>query len=86
MTTVARAGFLDSCGSCKQLFENITFTLEMENTLMGAMLDEKKEPEAAAIEWFRAHPEVLDQWLDGVVTLDGKDALPHVKQALGVTQ
>ena len=53
---------------------------------MGAMLDEKKEPEAAAIEWFRAHPEVLDQWLDGVVTLDGKDALPHVKQALGVTQ
>ncbi len=86
VTTVARAGFLDGCGNCRQLFDNIAFTLEMENTLMTAMLEDKIEPKAAALDWFRTHPEVLDQWLEGVVTLDGGDALPHVKRALGVTQ
>jgi len=81
VTTVARTGFLEKCPNLKRLFENITFTLEMENTLMTAMLDQKKEPQAAAIDWFRSHPDVLEQWLKGVTTRNGDEALPAVKQS-----
>jgi glycine betaine/proline transport system substrate-binding protein len=32
--------------------------------------------------WIKANPAQLDKWLDGVKTLDGKDALPAVKAKL----
>jgi glycine betaine/proline transport system substrate-binding protein len=56
----------------------------MENEMMGAILDEGKEPKAAATDWLKAHPDVLGPWLEGVTTIDGKDGLAAVKQDLGV--
>ena len=37
---------------------------------------------ADLVAWIKANPAVLDKWLDGVKTVDGKDALPAVKAKL----
>jgi glycine betaine/proline transport system substrate-binding protein len=82
--TNVRAGYLDECPNVGQLLENLTFTLEMENEIMGAILDEGQDPEEAASSWLEEHPEVLETWLDGVTTLEGEPGLPAVKEHLGM--
>ena len=54
----------------------------MENQIMGYILDDGMKPAAAAQRWLAANPAVLDTWLDGITTLDGKPATPVVKSAL----
>ncbi len=61
---------------------NLAFTLPMENEIMGAILNDGAEPEAAAKAWLAAHPDVLGPWLDGVTTKDGGDAMAAVSAAL----
>jgi glycine betaine/proline transport system substrate-binding protein len=51
---------------------------------MGKILDGGMEGNAAATEWLKANPGVLDAWLDGVTTLDGGDGLAAVKSGLGL--
>ncbi len=58
------------------------FTLAMENEIMGAILDDGKDPDNAAEEWLKANSGVLDGWLDGVTTKDGGDAMAAVKDEL----
>ena len=50
---------------------------------MGAILNEGKDPEAAAREWLAANPQVLEQWLEGVTTFDGQNGLEAVTASLG---
>lgn len=83
--TNVRAGYLEECPNMATLLRNLKFTLQMENEVMGKILDDGMQPEAAATEWLKAHPEVLDQWLAGVETIDGKDGLSAVKKHLGLT-
>ncbi len=83
--TNVRAGYLEECPNVGRLLENQKFTLQMENEIMSAILDEQKAPEEAAREWLQAHPDVLDAWLDGVETVDGEPGLPAVKEYLGVS-
>lgn len=82
--TNVRKGYVEECGNVGKLLKNLTFTLQMENEVMSAILDEGKKPNDAATAWLKANPQVLDQWLAGVTTLDGKPALPAVKAALGL--
>jgi glycine betaine/proline transport system substrate-binding protein len=42
----------------------------------------KEDPNKAALEWLKANPQTLDQWLAGVQTFDGKDGLQAVKAYL----
>jgi glycine betaine/proline transport system substrate-binding protein len=44
--------------------------------------DNKVTNAAAAKAWIKANPAVLDKWLDGVKTIDDKDALAAVKAKL----
>jgi glycine betaine/proline transport system substrate-binding protein len=67
-----------------KLLNNLKFSLPMEGAIMGAILDEGKEPNAAAATWLKANPGVLDGWLAGVQTLDGGDGLAAVKAHLGL--
>ncbi|WP_085883555.1 choline ABC transporter substrate-binding protein [Oceanibacterium hippocampi] len=82
--TNVRAGYLGECPNVGKLLTNLQFTLAMENEIMGAILDDKKEPEDAARAWLKAHPETLDGWLDGVTTTAGEPGLPAVRSALGL--
>ena len=54
----------------------------MENEIRGAILNDGKEPEAAAKAWLAANPDAWMPWLDGVTTKDGGDAVAAVKSAL----
>ena len=82
--TNTRAGYASECANMGQLFSNLTFSLALENEVMGAILDENKKPAEAAQAWLKANPTVLDGWLTGVTTIDGKPGLDAVKQSLGL--
>ncbi|TXH68227.1 MAG: choline ABC transporter substrate-binding protein [Thiothrix sp.] len=80
--TNVRAGYLTECPNVGKFISNLKFTLPMENQIMGAILDEKKEANDAAKEWLKKNPDAIKPWLDGVTTKDGKDATEAVKKAL----
>ena len=56
----------------------------MRITACRLVIGESKSPEDAAREMIKRNPEKLSQWLNGVTTFDGKEALPAVKTALGL--
>ncbi|MEX3315017.1 choline ABC transporter substrate-binding protein [Sulfitobacter sp. PS-8MA] len=76
--TNTRAGFVEECPNLGKFLNNLEFSLEMENEIMGAILDDGEEAEEAAAAWIKENPEVLDTWLDGVTTVDGGDAMDAV--------
>ena len=81
--TNTRKGYSQECSNVGQLLKNLSFTLNMESTLMGNVLDDKIKPDAAAKAWLKNNPQVLDTWLAGVTTIDGKPGLEAVKAKLG---
>jgi glycine betaine/proline transport system substrate-binding protein len=80
--TVARKGFAEECPNLAKLLSQMTFTVDMENTIMGAILDDGAEAKAAAKKVLAEDPSVLDAWLAGVTTFDGEDGLEAVKASL----
>jgi glycine betaine/proline transport system substrate-binding protein len=82
--TNTRAGFSEECPNVGKLLENLTFTIAMENEIMGAILNDGTDPGEAAKAWLTANPDVLDEWLKGVTTKDGGDAMAAVKSELGL--
>jgi glycine betaine/proline transport system substrate-binding protein len=82
--TTTRKGYTQECPNVGKLLTNLKFTLPMENEIMGAILDDGEDADDASLAWMKAHPEVLDGWLDGVTTKDGEPGLPAVKSAFGL--
>ncbi len=82
--TNVRSGYLGECPNVGALLSNLVFSLEMENEIMGVILNDGEEPNDAASNWLKANPVVLDGWLDGVTTFDGGDGLSAVKASLGL--
>jgi glycine betaine/proline transport system substrate-binding protein len=82
VATNVRAGYATECPNVGTLLKNMTFSLKMENEIMGAILNDGKEANAAATEWLKANPDAVTPWLAGVTTLDGGDAAAAVKAAL----
>jgi glycine betaine/proline transport system substrate-binding protein len=71
------------CPNVAKLVSNLQFTTSIENHVMVPIMN-KEEPNKAAAEWLKTNPDVLDKWLAGVTTLDGKPGLPAMKAYLGV--
>jgi glycine betaine/proline transport system substrate-binding protein len=80
--TNTRAGYVGECPNVGQLLSNMEFSLALENEIMGAILNDGVEQNAAAAAWLAANPEVLGPWLDGVTTMDGGDAMAALTAAL----
>ena len=80
--TNTRKGLVEECPNLGRFLTNLKFTLEMENEVMAAILDDGKAPDAAARAWLAANPDTPAAWLDGVTTRDGGDALAAVQSAL----
>src|SRR5690606_8335467 len=72
--TNVRAGYVEECPNVGKFLGNLHFTLEMENEIMGAILNDGEEPGAAARAWMKDNPDFVLAWLDGVTTRDGGDA------------
>ena len=82
--TLARTGWAAACPNAAQFFKNLVFDVDMENQMMGLILDDGEKPDAAAEAWLKDNPARLDAWLANVTTLDGEPGLPAVKEALGL--
>mgnify|MGYP003138860226 CR=1 FL=1 len=82
--TNTTAGYADACPNVGALLNNLSFTLAMENEIMGAILDDGQDPAEAATAWMAANPDLVMGWLDGVTAQDGGDAAAAVKAALGM--
>ena len=80
--TNTRPGYVAECPNIGKFLENLSFTLPMENEVMGRILDDNEEPGAAARGWLRDNPEAATPWLDGVTTFDGGDAQAALTAAL----
>ncbi len=77
--TNVRANYLNECQNVGQLVKNLEFSLEMENELMEAILNQNVQPDEAAQAWLKANPKQVEAWLSGVKTLAGGDAANAVK-------
>ena len=73
--TNVRAGFMAECPNLGRLLKNLEFSLQGENDIMDAMLNDHQQPEAAAAAWLAANPNAVIPWFEGVTTIDGKPAL-----------
>ena len=82
--TLAHAGYTEACPNVGALLKNMQFSLALENEMMGYMLDDGMDPQAAARKLVEMHPELVDQWLAGVTTLDGADGAAAVKAHLNM--
>ena len=82
VATNTRAGYVAECPNTGKLLSNLVFSLPMENEIMGAILNDGTDPEAAAKAWLAANPATWQAWLDGVTTKDGGDAVAAVTAAL----
>ncbi|WP_158772848.1 choline ABC transporter substrate-binding protein [Cobetia sp. L2A1] len=82
--TNTRASYSTECSNVGALLANLEFTLEMENQIMGDIMDEGADPDEAASSWLKDHSQVLEAWLEGVNTVDGKPGLAAVKTSLGL--
>jgi glycine betaine/proline transport system substrate-binding protein len=69
------------CPNVYKFLTNLQFTLDMENQVMGPIL-KKVKPNKAAKDYLVKNPAILDKWLAGVNTLDGKPGLAAVKATL----
>jgi len=82
--TLTRPGYTKECPNIGRLLSNLVFDTAMENRLMSDILEKGMQPDAAVRAWMKENPAVLDKWLDGVTTLDGKPGLAAVKSGLGL--
>ncbi|WP_323690363.1 choline ABC transporter substrate-binding protein [Rhizobium sp. AN95] len=83
--TNVRKGYTEECPNVGVFLKNLEFSLPMENEIMGKILNDGLEGEAAATAWLKANPTAIEPWLANVKTKDGSaDALPAVKKALGL--
>ena len=80
--TNTRKGYVTECPNTGKFLQNLSFSLQMENEIMGKILDDGEDPEAAAKAWLAANPATIEPWLEGVTTKDGGDAKAAVTAAL----
>ncbi len=82
VATNVRKGYVSECPNTGKFLQNLEFSLALENEIMGAILNDGAEPEAAAKAWLAKSPAVLEGWLAGVTTQSGGDAMAAVTAAL----
>jgi glycine betaine/proline transport system substrate-binding protein len=82
VNTLARKGYAQQCPNVGKLLANLTFTQDMENSIMDEVLTKQAHNDDAVVAWIKAHPQQLDSWLQGVSTRDGGDGLAAVKAKL----
>jgi len=80
--TNVRKGYVAECPNTGKLLQNLVFSLQMENEIMGSILNDGEDARDAAKAWLAANPATWEPWLEGVTTKDGGDAKAAVAAAL----
>jgi len=73
VSTVTAPDYAERCPNANRLLISLRFTSAQEAELMQPIMD-RKPPAQVARDWIKANPQVVEAWLDGVTTLDGKPA------------
>lgn len=81
VSVMTSAGYAARCPNMGRFLHNLTFKSEQVSEVMVPIL-ERVTPEAAAKQWLKANPAMLEPWLNGVTSLDGKEGAAVVRQAL----
>lgn len=84
INTLSRKGYTQECSNVGKLVQNLAFSLTMENEIIGEVLNNAQNPKVAAKAWITEHPEVLDNWLQGVTTYQGSNGLDAIKKHLAL--
>lgn len=84
VSTQVRRGYADECPEVGKLLTQLTFDVALESEGMGYILEDGMSAMDAARTLITAHPEVLNDWLNGVQALDGTPALDAVTADLGL--
>ncbi len=79
--TAVPAGYREKCPNVAAFLNNLQFSTDIENQVMGPILD-KVKPATAARNFLKKNPAVFEPWLKGVKTFDGKDGLAAVTAVL----
>lgn len=79
VNTNVRQGYATECPNVGQFLKNLKFTLASENEIMSAILDAGQNPKDAARAWIKKNPSILDTWLSGVKTIDGKPSTAAIQ-------
>ena len=83
--TTVRQGYLAECPNLGKMLSNYKFTMDMENSIMGDIMNKGADPKVASIAWMKANPAAVEGWLKGVTTFDGSGpAIDAVKKGLGL--
>jgi glycine betaine/proline transport system substrate-binding protein len=80
--TDVRTGYLAECPNVGALLTNLEFTPEIESQMMALILDDHLDGTKAASRFLAAHTALLDGWLKGVTTIDGKPGAEAVRRSL----
>lgn len=80
--TVISGDFAKRCPVETGFLSQIHFTVEMENKIMANMLENKVPAKEAAKNYLKKHPEVLDQWLIGIKSVEGEEGKVAVEKFL----
>jgi glycine betaine/proline transport system substrate-binding protein len=80
--TNVRKGYATECPNVGKLLTNLEFSMDMENQVMDAILNQGQKPEVAAKTWLKAHADILLTWLSGITTIDGKSGQTAVEKYL----
>lgn len=73
VSTVTAPDYAERCPNANRLLTSLRFTSQQEAELMQPIMDRKQSAQVAR-DWIKANPQVVEAWLDGVTTLDGKPA------------
>ena len=73
VSTVTAPDYAERCPNANRLLTSLRFTSAQEAELMQPIMD-RKQPAQVARDWIKANPQVVEAWLEGVTTLDGKPA------------
>lgn len=80
--TDVRAGYRAECPNVATFLEHLSFTPEIESSMMALILDGHLDGGTAAQVYLKSHPALLDRWLQGVSSREGKPGLAAVRASL----
>ena len=82
VNTLTRNGFKDDNPQIYKFLEQFKVNSEMSNEWIYYIGYKEQEPKEVAKNWVENNPDVVEKWLQGVKTKDGKDAFKVLKENL----
>lgn len=82
--TLVTSDFAEASPNATKLLDQLSFTADDQSAMIRGFSYEEREPDAVALDWIRANPGKVQDFLDDVTTRDGEPAWPVVQQALDI--